>query len=191
MTRRFQSRLAVILSLLLPAVTLAQGGSIAGKVTESGKSQPLGGAQITVRDGSGNRAGSAVSGSTGSYRVENLAAGTYSVLVTLIPFGPKQVEGVQVQAGGTATVDVTMVGQAFQLSEIKVTSVSRVPEKLTEAPASITVIPAVRVQDIQGYAFGRFRQSRGCARIGARGNTYVTSGRRRRPGPHRHPRFRR
>jgi outer membrane receptor for ferrienterochelin and colicin len=33
------------------------------------------------------------------------------------------------------------------LSEVRVTSVSKVPEKITEAPASITVIPAVQIQE--------------------------------------------
>ncbi|MBM4188002.1 MAG: TonB-dependent receptor [Gemmatimonadetes bacterium] len=147
MNRRSWPRLAVFLSLVAPGLAWAQTGSIAGRVADSTKAVPLSGAQILVRDANGRTAGSAASGTGGAYRVDNLAAGRYSVLVTLIPYAPKRFDGVTVQAGGTTTVDVVLVGQVYQLSEVQVTTVSRVPEKITEAPASITVIPAVVIQE--------------------------------------------
>ncbi|MBL8987842.1 MAG: TonB-dependent receptor [Gemmatimonadetes bacterium] len=142
-----RSWLFAVAAVMVPTLAQAQTGSIAGRVTDSARSVGLAGAQITVRDASGRGAGSAVSGANGAYRVDGLAAGTYSVLVNLIPYGPKQYDRVAVTAGGTATVDAIMVAQAYQLSEVRVSSVSRVPEKINEAPASITVIPSVAVQE--------------------------------------------
>jgi iron complex outermembrane receptor protein len=139
--------LLVSLTVAAPTWLSAQTGSIAGRVSDSARAVGLGGAQIAVRDGGGRMAGTAVSGANGAYRVDGLSPGSYSVRVTLIPYGPKLFEGVTVTAGGTVTVDAVLVGEAYQLSEVRVTSVSRVPEKITEAPASITVIPAVQIQE--------------------------------------------
>ncbi|MGE0442633.1 MAG: TonB-dependent receptor [Gemmatimonadales bacterium] len=132
---------------IVPALARAQAGSIAGRVSDSSRAVGLAGAQIAVRTIDGRSVGSAVSGSDGAYRVDGIPAGSYSVLVTLIPYAPKRFDGVSVTAGGTATVNAVLVGQAYQLSEFQVTSVSRVPEKITEAPASVTVIPSVRVAE--------------------------------------------
>lgn len=151
MTRRFRSRLAVVLALVTPSLAWAQGGggggSIAGRVTDSTGGRALTGAQVVVRDGGGRTVGSAVSGGNGGYRVGNLATGSYSVLIRLLQYGPRQVEGVRVEGGGTTTLDAALALRPLQLEEVVVTSVSRAPEKITEAPASITVIPAVQIQE--------------------------------------------
>ena len=127
-------------------VLAAQTGTIRGRVTDSARAEPLSGAQISVRDQSGRQVGSAVTQSGGTYQV-SVPAGTYRVMVSLIPFAPRMVEAVTVAAGGTTTVDAALIPSTYQLGEVLVTAVSRVPEKITEAPADITVIPAVRVQE--------------------------------------------
>jgi iron complex outermembrane receptor protein len=131
----------------MPVLGSAQTGSIAGKVTDSTRAQALSGAQITVRDPAGRTAGTAVTAAGGTYRVDNLAAGKYSVLISLIPFGPKRFDAVTVTAGSATTLDARLVAQAYTLAEVRVSTVSRVPEKITEAPATISVIPAVQVQE--------------------------------------------
>ena len=147
MPRLMRSWLLAVAVGFLPGWLAAQTGSIAGRVTDSARSVGLGGAQLVVRDVSGRGAGSAVSKSDGSFRVDGLSAGVYSVSVALIPYGAKRFDGVTVTAGGTATVTAALVNRAFQLDEVRVSSVSRVPEKLNDAPASITVIPAVQIQE--------------------------------------------
>ena len=147
MPRLMRSWLLAVAVGFLPGWLAAQTGSIAGRVTDSARSVGLGGAQLVVRDVSGRGAGSAVSKSDGSFRVDGLSAGVYSVSVALIPYGAKRFDGVTVTAGGTATVTAALVNHAFQLDEVRVSSVSRVPEKLNDAPASITVIPAVQIQE--------------------------------------------
>ncbi|MGE0551794.1 MAG: TonB-dependent receptor [Gemmatimonadales bacterium] len=146
MTARTRSWLMTLLALAIPGVGLAQTGAVAGRVTDSTRGQPLAGAQVKVSDASGRQVGSAVSGRDGSYSV-TVPAGRYDVLISLIPFAPRSFAGVTVTAGGTATVDASLVPSTLQLSELVVTTVSRVPEKITEAPADITVIPAVKLQE--------------------------------------------
>ena len=147
MPRLIKSWLLVFTVSFLPGWLAAQTGSIAGRVTDSARSVGLSGAQISVRDGTGRGAGSAVSTSGGAFRVDGLAAGVYSVSVALIPYGAKRFDRVTVTAGGTATITAALVNHAFRLDEVLVTTVSRVPEKLNDAPGDVTVIPAVQIQE--------------------------------------------
>ena len=147
MTRFVRSWFLSVLTAIVPAVAQAQTGSIAGKVTDSTRSVPLSQAQITVRDASGRNAGSAVTSGAGTYKVDGLAAGSYTVLVNLIPYGPKSFMGVTVTAGGTTTVDASLTSRAVSLGEVVVVSASRVPEKLNDAPASIHVVTSEQVQE--------------------------------------------
>ncbi len=147
MPHPIRSWLLVLTLSFLPGLVAAQTGSIAGRVTDSARSVGLSGAQVSVRDASGRGAGSAVSRSDGAFRVDGLATGVYSVSVALIPYGAKRFDRVTVTAGGTATITAALVNRAFQLGEVLVTTVSRVPEKINEAPGDITVIPAVRIQE--------------------------------------------
>jgi iron complex outermembrane receptor protein len=141
------TRFLMLAAFGLPGVLAAQPGSIAGRVTDSTRAQALSGAQVSVRDAAGRSVATAESGSNGAYRVANLPAGRYTVLFSLIPYAPRAYDGVQVNAGATTTLDATLVPSAYQLAEVTVTTVSRVPEKITEAPAEISVIPAVQVQE--------------------------------------------
>lgn len=147
MTRFVRSWFLSVLTAIVPAVAQAQTGSIAGKVTDSTRSVPLSQAQITVRDASGRNAGSAVTSGAGTYKVDGLAAGSYTVLVNLIPYGPKSFTGVTVTAGATTTVDASLTSRAVSLGEVVVVSASRVPEKLNDAPASIHVVTSEQVQE--------------------------------------------
>lgn len=146
MTARAMTWLVAIAALAIPGLAAAQSGAVAGRVTDSTRAEALGGAQIEVRDASGRRVGSATTSGTGTYRVE-VPAGRYTVSVRLVAFTPKRAEGVEVQGGATTILDVGLVPTVLQLSELTVVSTSRVPEKITEAPADVTVIPSVQIQE--------------------------------------------
>jgi outer membrane receptor for ferrienterochelin and colicins len=147
MSARFSTWLATLLFAALPGTALAQAGAIAGRVTDSTRSEALSGAQVEVLDAAtGRRVGSAATGGSGAFRVE-VPAGTYTVLVRLVAFTQKRFPDIRVTAGATATLDVSLVPTVLQLGELTVVSTSRVPEKITEAPADITVIPSVQISE--------------------------------------------
>ena len=154
MTPRSMSRsLCLLAALLVPAVIGAQTGSITGRVTDSTTSAGVSGATVQAMSGA-TVAGRVTAGEDGSYRIVNLAPGTYDVSVRLIGFAERRVSGVVVTAGGTAQVDVRMSKSAVQLNPAVVTA-SRREEKILDAPASIAVVetreiaerPSVTVAD--------------------------------------------
>jgi outer membrane receptor for ferrienterochelin and colicins len=134
--------LALFTTLAVPAA--AQTGAISGKVTEEG-GRPLAAARVQAV--APNRPPAAVAtGEDGSYRLANLAAGTYTVTVTRIGFQLKRFDGVAVAAGATATVNATMSEVATQLTSV-VTTASRKAEKALDAPAQISVISSERINE--------------------------------------------
>ncbi len=135
-----------ILALALPA--LAQSGSLTGRVTSSDGARPIGGAAITVSSGAGVEIARVTSGGDGRYRVPGLGAGTYRVNVAAIGHQPRAFPSVQVQ-GGAATLDATLEPGIAQLEEITVVSAERsqVPEKATQAPASVFALTATEIAE--------------------------------------------
>jgi outer membrane receptor for ferrienterochelin and colicins len=127
----------------LPAA--AQTGEISGTVTEAGTSTGVNGA--TVRAVAGVRvAGSAVTDEAGRFRIGGLPVGTYSVAVTRIGFKPAKSASVSVGAGASANVAVSMEAAPTQLEQV-ITAASRVPEKVIDAPAAISVVTSTEINE--------------------------------------------
>jgi iron complex outermembrane receptor protein len=139
--------------IAVPAAVRAQTGAIAGRVTDSTTAEPLAGA--TVRAVSGmTTAGQSIAGEDGSYRIVNLAPGTYDVAVARLGYLARRVTGVRVTAGEVAQVEVRMSEIVTQLNPAQITA-GRQEQKVLDAPASITVLetreisqrPSVTVAD--------------------------------------------
>lgn len=129
---------AVIVGLaLLSASAAAQSGSIAGRVTAADGGRPVAGARVEASI-SGRTARSAVAGEDGQFRIVNLAEGTYTVTVTRIGYQMQRVDGISVGVGNTSA-DVTLTPLPSVLNQI-VTTASRAPEKVLDAPASVSVV---------------------------------------------------
>lgn len=126
------SLLLAVLSVL-PAV--AQGtGNIEGQlVGEAGSG--LAGVAVVIQE----LGRATVTGARGLYHFDGVPAGTYTLVYTL---GDEQATeaGVEVRAGGTAEVETTVDWNLSFIDTITVFSASRQAERITEAPAAITVI---------------------------------------------------
>jgi iron complex outermembrane receptor protein len=137
-------RVATGLALLASAgVAAAQTGIITGRVTDTRSAQPVSAARVQAITGS-TIAAAGLSREDGSYRLANLAPGTYTVAVSRIGFAPGSAT-VTVTAGGTATADVQLTEAIRELNPV-VTTASRREEKALTAPASVAVVD---VQEIQ------------------------------------------
>lgn len=138
-------RVAVLCCLVVPVSSaLAQGGAVAGTVTTT--AGPLGGVRVQALTGTGQIAASVLSRDDGSYRIANVAAGTYAIVATRIGYVLNRTDGVTVTAGGTATVDIRMTEFATELNPV-VTTASRRPEKALSAPASVAVVDVREIQE--------------------------------------------
>jgi iron complex outermembrane receptor protein len=135
-----------MLAYALPA--LAQSGTLSGRVTSSDGSRPIGGAAVAVAAASGVEVARVTAGGDGRYRVPGLGVGTYRVNVAAIGHEPRVFPSVQVQAGAN-TLDAVLEPGVARLEEITVVSAERsqVPEKATEAPASVFALTAAEITE--------------------------------------------
>ena len=98
---------AVVLVLPFSAFAQTERGTITGVVMDSSKAA-VPGVSISVVNIGTNAASNVVSGDSGTYSAANLPPGTYRIEATLQGFQTSKVEGVILNAGTTARVDVTL-----------------------------------------------------------------------------------
>jgi TonB-dependent receptor len=91
-------------------------GSLRGKVIDEATGEPLIGANVWIPEVS---QGASVN-VDGEYRLSQLPAGTYSVVISFLGYDTKTLSGVSVKANETTTVPVSLSGSSTQLSEIVV-----------------------------------------------------------------------
>ena len=116
---------AVVLALPFAALAQTERGTITGVVMDSSKGAVPGVSVAVINTGT-NATTNVVSSDSGSYSAANLPPGTYRIEATLQGFQTSVVEGVVLNAGTTARVDVTL-------------SLGSVSETLTVVAESATV----------------------------------------------------
>lgn len=83
----------------------AQTGTISGIVIDASNAETLVGATVLIQELSGVGASSDIDG---SYRIDDIAPGTYTVVVSYVSFETKTIPGVEVTAGNITKVDVSL-----------------------------------------------------------------------------------
>jgi outer membrane receptor for ferrienterochelin and colicins len=141
--------LFLLVVIMITASAISQGtGKISGKVTDSKTGEALSGASVTIK-----RSGSSViSGNDGMFSISGVKAGKVTIVISYVGFTDKEIT-VDVPEGGTATVDVALEISTKTGDEI-VISASKRPEKLTRAPASISLITSKDLDQTASFNIG-------------------------------------
>jgi iron complex outermembrane receptor protein len=143
----YANRMRILFVLAMMAFAIpaaAQTGTIAGKVTTV-TGTPISGVQVRALSGARTVA-TALSDENGDYRLEGLAAGTYTVTTRRIGFRDASSPSVSVTSGFVATANLTL-DEIVSVLEQVITTASRAPEKVVDAPASVSVVNAVEVNE--------------------------------------------
>lgn len=116
----FRCILAAFLLLAVGAApSMAQDtGAIAGVVVDAANGETLPGANVSIK---GTTTGTSTD-LKGRYRITGLEPGSYDVLFSFVGFTQKTVTGVEVEAGETVKVDVSLKEQTAELEEVVVTA---------------------------------------------------------------------
>src|SRR5688572_15036615 len=122
----------------------AQTGTITGQVTDE-NGRGISGARVQAVDGV-RTVSTATTDESGNFRIVNLPAGTYAVTSTRLGFRLTRVENIAVGAGASATANIRMPELPSQLEQV-VTTASRAPEKVIDAPASVSVVTEAEVNE--------------------------------------------
>ena len=145
--------LALLLSLGLPALAVAQG-TVDGTVSDAETGELLPGAQVIITEL--NRG--AVTGSDGRFIIEDVPAGQYLIESRFIGFSTQQ-KSVTVTSSQTATVDFQMGSAAINMDEVVITGAGGPVEK-RKLGNSISTIDAASLQDAPVTTFSEILQGR-------------------------------
>jgi outer membrane receptor for ferrienterochelin and colicins len=147
MPRALRSLLVSLAVAVLAAVPAqAQSGTLTGKVTTGDGGTPLPGATVKL-EANGLQAAEARTRTDGSYRISGLTPGNYTVRVISLGYGPRVFPNTVIGAGATVTVDAVLSQEPMRLEEQVVTSVSKVAEKQTEAPAAVFAVSRQEIEE--------------------------------------------
>jgi iron complex outermembrane receptor protein len=111
-------------------------GSVSGRVTDGRTGQGLAGTEVLLQ-GTQSRT---VTDQDGGYRLTDVAAGSYVLLVRRIGYAPEHRQ-VVVTASQETTVDVALQLASTRLQDLVVSAEKR-EERLQDVPIPVTVIPA-------------------------------------------------
>lgn len=131
--------LVTTFALFAIPTALAQTGSVSGLVVDGDDLQPLAGATVQVQNDSGAMVTGAATDVDGRYTLTGIAPGGYRIVVSFVGYSVGE-SNVQIVAGQTATADFEL-SVGITLNTVVVTS-GRQPEKVLDAPASISVLTA-------------------------------------------------
>lgn len=141
---KFKTLHAIVLLVVLSIGQLA-AGTLQGKVTDADNGDALIGANVTIE---GTTMGAATD-MNGEYTVENVPAGTYTVIISYVGY-TEAVLSVTVGSGAT-TLNAQLTASGIGLNAVTI-SASRRPEKALEAPASVTVMEAREFTENSGLS---------------------------------------
>jgi outer membrane receptor for ferrienterochelin and colicins len=126
------------LAFLVPAAS-GQQAVLTGSTSAEGTGVPLASVLVEVLDLDGAPVARTLTGPPGTFRLEGMSAGTYTVRFRLSGWAPAVRENVRVEAGQTVHVEAVLEPRPFTLNPVTVT-VGRNEEKLLDAPASISAV---------------------------------------------------
>ncbi|MBM4161671.1 MAG: TonB-dependent receptor [Ignavibacteria bacterium] len=85
----------------------------------------------------------------GRYTIRNVPPGRHTIVASAVGFKPSEVT-VNVEAGATTSKDIFLVHAAVQLGEVLVYGASLRKERITEAPAAISLVEAKDIVRLAG-----------------------------------------
>ncbi len=125
----------IALGALGPRVATAQGtGTVRGRVIETGSQRPIADAQVSIV---GAPVG-AITNAAGDYVIANAPGGTQQLRVRRIGF-QANTQPVTVNAGGSVTLNISLVAAAAQLDQVVVTGTGAATTRRTVGNAITTI----------------------------------------------------
>jgi len=141
-------KLLLLLTFIGSLLAGAQNtGKIEGKITlEDG--MPLSGATVYIK----SLDKGTVTDFDGKYTIDDVAEGSYDISFSYVGF-ETITQSVTVSAGQTTTTNVSLKESDSMLNEVIITS-SKQPQKITDVPASVSVIRAKDIEEFPSFNIG-------------------------------------
>ncbi len=146
LSRLAASCFVVVLVLLRVSAVQAQTGSLSGSITESASGAPMPGVTVhAVSASDTNIAHNTYTNAKGKFRFKEFPPGPCNVTFTILGYQTRSF-GSKVVSGAETTLDAELVEEPLKSEDVVVTA-SRRAEKVTDAPASVTVVSSTELRE--------------------------------------------
>ena len=133
---------------VIPFIGISQTQTIRGTVLEKATQQPLVGATVMLPDLEGTVG--TVTDYDGSFIIENVPVGRYTVQCSYIGFAPWQADGLVLSAAREMVLDIELKEDASMLGEVVVTAVTSPHGPLNDA--ALLSARSFSVEEVQHFA---------------------------------------
>ncbi len=141
----YRIRILFVLAMMAFALPArAQTATLTGKITGA-EGKPVGGAVIQALAGS-TPVATATSDEAGNYRLTVPSAGSYILKIRRIGYTLMTRDNLSIGGGGSSNLDFSLNQSMVQLDMV-VTAASRAPEKIIDAPASVSLVGTTAVEE--------------------------------------------
>lgn len=137
---------AALISLFAIALNAQQTGSIKGKVVEEGSESPIQYINVFLKSTSLGDA----TDQNGNFRIAGVEPGKYELTVSGIGYTTTEVF-VTIEAGKEVEINLSLKVESIDVGEVVVYGASLRKERITEAPAAISVIEAKDIERFGGH----------------------------------------
>lgn len=149
-SRQFCGRVFIFLIssliILFSLATVSYGATITGKITDRTDGMALMNASVRLlSDDISLKTKGTAADQNGVYELKNVPAGEYMVLVSSVGFASETRTAVLAEEKGTETLNFSLAPTTINFEAVSV-SASRRPEKIVEAPASVSVVPTESIE---------------------------------------------
>lgn len=136
-------KLLFMLLVLAKMNTHAQpGGAIKGRVVDESTGGPIASVNVLLK---GTTIGTTTD-DEGHFTIRNVPAGEYAIIARIVGYGSKEIPHVKVEPGTGATLEIRLRDESVQAGEMIVYGASMRSERLTEAPAAVSVLDAAGIK---------------------------------------------
>jgi iron complex outermembrane receptor protein len=136
---------ALLFSTFMP-IAAQQAGTISGRVTDADGGAGLAGASVQAKTASGRVVATGLTDQEGNYRLQNVPAGSYSLVFMHLGYQTQLLNDIRVTTGDNTMAGATLATAAFALNPVVVTASIR-QEKALEAPASVSVVSEEQIAE--------------------------------------------
>ncbi|MEN8695684.1 MAG: carboxypeptidase regulatory-like domain-containing protein, partial [Bacteroidia bacterium] len=137
-----------IVAICISLSSLAQLGTLQGVLTAEENGEKLVGAYVRIV----GTYGAAISEIDGSYKIENIKPGTYSIKVAFMGYQDKVYNDIDIKGGKPTVLNIKMTSRTNTFETVKVIGKKKVVE-LDDAKSTITLnkkdIAEMNVRDVQ------------------------------------------
>ena len=142
----------VFFIVFFPVILAAQTGKLTGTLTEEGSNQPLAGVSIKIiRAEDTTKILHGYSNADGKFTIKNIAPGKYAIFFTSLGYKSQSDPAITILSDKTTELNIALSTVPIRGEAIVVTA-SRRPEKITDAPATITYVSAKEIEEHPGFS---------------------------------------